>query len=258
MLQGSTKYLNLDKICESGQVLYGWEKIGEGEYIITSGTHRAHAKDLGDTYTIDCSESDDEYFSHYFDLETDYEMIESRVTNDDKYLMAALENGRGIRILNQDLWETVCSFIVSQNNNIPRIQNSMKKLKADDEFFPVPSRLLELKERIAAAGLGYRDNYILKLITELENGSRKLVFSEELDKAYAELIDVTGIGPKVANCILLFGLHHMECCPIDTWMKKVFANHYGGKIPDWARDKYAGYYQQVTFFYERNSDVKGK
>lgn len=257
MIKGSTKYLDLDKIYYSGQVLYGWERCGERDYIITSGRHRAHATASADEYIIDCPDEENDYFAHYFDMETDYELIESFIDESDEYLYKSLEYGRGIRILNQDLWETVCSFMISQNNNIPRIRNSLKKLKASDEFFPLPDRLLREKERIDGAGLGYRDSYIIKLATELTEGTRKLEFNRDAKQAYKELVAITGIGPKVANCILLFGLHHMERCPVDTWMKKVFANHYDGKAPLWTEDKYAGYYQQVTFFYERSlSDIR--
>lgn len=250
MLKIDSKYCNLEKIADSGQVLYGWNKTEEG-YTVTSRDKICRAYYQGDSTIIDCQPLDDDYWAHYFDLETDYEEIEKSAPVGDDFLKDALDFGRGIRILNQDLWETVISFIVSQNNNIPRIQNSLKKLKAEDKFFPDYIRLLEKRERIATAGLGYRDNYIIKLCEELAEKSRTLNFSGDLETAYKELTAITGIGPKVANCILLFGLHHMECCPVDTWVKKIFANHYEGKVPEWVKTPNAGYYQQVAFYYER-------
>lgn len=252
MIETDALYCNLEKIADSGQVLYGWEKNPDGSYTITSRDKRARAYYQGDKVVIDCSPEDEAYFSHYFDLETDYKAIEKGVLKKDKFLSQALEYGRGIRILNQDLWETVVSFIVSQNNNIPRIQGSLKKLKADDDFFPDHMRLLENKDRIYNAGLGYRDNYLIKISEELAAGVRELSFSDDLETAYKELISITGIGPKVANCILLFGLHHMECCPVDTWIKKIFEKYYNGQPASWAKNKYAGFYQQLAFYYERS------
>lgn len=244
-------HLDLKKIHESGQVLMGWTLLEDGKYEIISGKNSLIAKQTDFGAEFECAVEEFDYWSHYFDLETDYEAIEKAFPADE-YLRDALEYGRGIRILNQDLWETMVSFIVSQNNNIPRINKSLNAIRGEKRFFPLHTELYDEREMLSSCGLGYRDKYLVSLLEELHEGKRKLSFDEEMSVAYKELLQITGIGPKVANCILLFGMHHMGCCPVDTWMRKVFENHYEGKMPEWASDKNAGYYQQVTFYYERN------
>lgn len=244
-------HLDLTKIYESGQVLMGWRLIEPGKYSITSSAHRVTATQTVSGVTLDCDSTEEEYWEHYFDLETDYGEIEKAFPTD-VYLAQALEYGRGIRILKQDLWETIISFLVSQNNNIPRITKSLENIRNGREFFPDAERLYNERERLKACGLGYRDQYLVKLLEDLHNESRRLEFSSDMGQAYAELTDIYGIGAKVANCILLFGMHHMNCCPVDTWMKKIFEKYYDGALPEWAENNNAGYYQQVTFYYERN------
>ncbi len=245
------EYFNLKKIYDSGQVLLGWNELDEGVYSITSGRKKCFVYNTDEVVQIKCTEDDIGYWKHYFDLETDYKLMEESYL-DDMYLQEALVYGRGIRILNQDLWETMVSFIVSQNNNIPRISKSLRAIQGEREFFPTADEMYEERERLKSCGLGYREVYLIRLLEELKSGSRNLCFGRQTEDVYKELTSIYGIGPKVANCILLFGLHHMDCCPVDTWMKKVFSNHYDGRVPEWSKDKNAGYFQQVTFFYERN------
>ncbi|MGN0166300.1 MAG: DNA-3-methyladenine glycosylase family protein [Lachnospiraceae bacterium] len=244
-------HLDLKKIHESGQVLMGWNVTEPGKYRIVSGKHMLNATQTDYGALFECPAEDEVYWEHYFDLETDYGQIEKAFPAD-PYLNEALDYGRGIRILNQDLWETVISFIVSQNNNIPRITKSLNAIRNGRESFPDADELYEERARLSECGLGYRDRYLVTLLEELHDGNRKLDFDSDMKKAYGQLTDICGIGAKVANCILLFGMHHMDCCPVDTWMKKVFENHYDGQPPLWVNDPNAGYYQQVTFFYERS------
>lgn len=244
-------HLDLKKIHESGQVLMGWKQLEEGKYSIVSSKHMLIATQTEDGAIFECDSDDEEYWEHYFDLETDYAKIEKAFLADE-YLAQALEYGKGIRILNQDLWETVISFIVSQNNNIPRITKSLETIRNGRDFFPSSDELYLERERLKDCGLGYRDRYIITLLEELHEESRKFEFSSDMAAAYKELTDICGIGAKVANCILLFGMHQMACCPVDTWMKKIFENRYSGELPAWVQNENAGYYQQVTFYYERN------
>lgn len=244
-------HLDLKKIHESGQVLMGWSLLEPGKYKIVSGNHVLTATQRSDGAEFDCADEEMPYWEHYFDLETDYAKIEKAYPADD-YLAQALEYGRGIRILNQDLWETLVSFIVSQNNNIPRITKSLNIIRNDREFFPTKEELYLERERLKDCGLGYRDRYLITLLEELNAETCKLEFSGDMKEAFKELTAICGIGAKVANCVLLFGMHHMDCCPVDTWMRKVFDNHYEGRMPEWVKDKNAGYYQQVTFFFERS------
>ena len=262
MINYNSNYFNPIKIYLSGQVLLGWTKLPDGGFEVESAGKKAVIKEetSGEKpeVHISCPENDNDYWNAYFDLDTDYEKIEVFAPENDEFLKKALEYGRGIRILRQDLWETLVSFIVSQNNNIPRITKSLGiiRKKAEEQGkatgFPDPEGLYRIRESLSDCGLGYRDAYLIKLAEEVHAGLRRPEFDKDTEKAYKELLEITGVGPKVANCVLLFGLHRMERCPVDTWMKQVFENHYGGRKPKWTESEYAGYYQQVTFFYERN------
>ena len=250
------EYFSLKKICDSGQVLLGWEEREDGSYYVTSLDKTAHCFETEDGVVIDCPASEDSFWANYFDLSTDYAEIEKQAVGDE-YLKEALAYGRGIRILRQNIWEALFSFIISQNNNIPRITGSIRRIKDGSRVLPGPEEMYPVRERLRDCGLGYRDEYLIRLLEELHEGSRTLVFSEDTEKASAELKSIHGVGPKVADCVLLFGLHRMERCPVDTWMKKIFAAHYGGKKPGWTESPWAGYYQQVTFFYERTGGRNG-
>lgn len=271
------KYFSPRKIYESGQVLIGWralEKPGEVFYVASAGKNCVCGLAAeGDCVVIDCPEEDTGFWRNYFDLpseaEKKYDLVQSDGCEDpyalaekeiedsgDDFLAAALEYGRGIRILRQDLWECMLSFIVSQNNNIPRITASVRKIQGDALSLPRPEDMYKTRERLSDCGLGYRDRYLIKLLEDLHEGTRNLEFSEDTDEARRQLLDITGIGPKVADCILLFGLHRMERCPVDTWMKKIFEKYYGGKPAPWTIGALAGYYQQLAFYYERTRDLK--
>ena len=192
----------------------------------------------------------------YFDLITDYSRIIGSIDKADEYLIAAVNSGSGIRILHQDLWEVMVSFIISQNNNIPRIKNSIEKLcetcgtrKVTREnecyyCFPTPEQLL-IEANLKPARLGYRERYLLKLANDIVSG--KIILSEIQTKE--QLLKICGIGEKVANCIMLFGLHDLTGFPIDVWMKRVIDLHYNGKFPIEKYSDCAGVIQQYIFNY---------
>ena len=255
MISFDSRYFDPEKIYLSGQVLIGWEDKGDGSYSVRSLGKKAGLRKFpgenGSTVTqISCPDSDNPFWTEYFDLSTDYEKIEQQADSDE-YLREALEYGRGIRILRQNIWETLFSFIVSQNNNIPRITKTIRTIEEKCGGYADFETLYENRGLLKDCGLGYRDAYLDRLVTELHEGTRSLDFSADTDTAYKQLLDIHGVGPKVADCVLLFGLHRMERCPVDTWMKKIFEIHYNGRRPEWVNSEYAGYYQQVTFFYER-------
>ena len=255
MITVNKEYFNLKKIYDSGQVLIGWDEHEDGSFSVTSVDKTAHCYEAGDDTVIDCPAADEEFWHNYFDLGTDYAEIE-KAAEGDEYLAAAMRYGRGIRILRQDTWEALFSFIVSQNNNIPRIMASIRRIKAGNACLPRPGEMYGSRADLSGCGLGYRDAYLIRLLEELHDGTRTLDFSEDTEKAAAELKSIYGVGPKVADCVLLFGLHRMDRCPVDTWMKKIFAAHYGGSAPAWTKSHWAGYYQQVTFFYERTGGAE--
>ncbi|MCR5624691.1 MAG: hypothetical protein K6G11_05540 [Lachnospiraceae bacterium] len=209
--------------------------------------------------------------NNYLDMETDYKKIIDSIDTSDKHLIEASETGKGIRILRQDLWEIIISFMISQNNNIPRIQGSIRKIcerfgkKIDLKAMPEkmsavwPEELMyafpevwEIDEnKLDGLGLGYREDYIRTLVSGLKE--KKITPYECFAKEcpHERLLCVKGIGNKVCACIELFGLHDLDAFPVDTWVKKIEKAYYDGRFP---REKYigtAGVMQQYLFSYER-------
>lgn len=193
------------------------------------------------------SEADSELVNHYFDIDTDYYSIIEEIPQDDFYLKNAAEKYSGIRILRQDLWEMIVSFIISQNNNIPRIKKSIEKICNEvDGRFPTFCELEEMD--LSNKGLGYRDKYIKAACDFYSNWN----WFEEKAPNRTNLLEIYGVGNKVVDCICLFGLHQLDACPIDTWMKKIINIRYDGIQPEWMKGKYAGIFQQYVFAYERS------
>ena len=193
------------------------------------------------------SEADSKLINDYFDIETDYHSIIEEIPQDDLYLKNAAEKYSGIRILRQDLWETIISFIVSQNNNIPRIKKSIEKICNEvSGRFPTFRELEEMD--LSDKGLGYRDKYIKAACNFYSNWN----WFEEKAPNRTNLLEIYGVGNKVVDCICLFGLHQLDACPIDTWMKKIINIRYDGIQPEWMKSKYAGIFQQYVFAYERS------
>lgn len=198
-------------------------------------------------------------WTDYFDLSTDYRSMKKRFSADPVLAEAAAYCG-GIRILRQEPFETLISFLISQNNNIPRIKASVEALcqrygepLGEGRFaFPSPERLAGVEpEQWKGLGLGYREGYLADCVRRIADGRLRLdaIAAMELEEARAALRTVKGIGVKVAECVLLFGFHRMEAFPIDTWMRKVLAAYY----PDGFPQQYApaGVAQQYLFHYIR-------
>lgn len=214
-----------------------------------------------------CTEEDfQNIWRNYLDLDRDYGRIKDQLAKNDPVMRRAIEQGGGIRILRQDLWETILSFIISQNNHIPRIKGCIEKLA---ELFgqpvgtyegrvwhdlPGPEVLASLSEAdLAEVRLGYRSKYIL--------GTAKAVVQGGLPADAESLAALPGVGPKVAACILLFGMGHYEAFPVDVWMARVMHQLYGLDQKDRrAMETYAsehfgrlgGFAQQYLFYYIRN------
>lgn len=194
----------------------------EGGYEVYSGRNKCRVG--GNVIVTD----NPEYFAKFFDLNTDYdEKIEELSKFEELY--SALEAGKGIRILRQNLFEVIISFIISANNNIPRIKGIIERLCAfcgEDMgsyyAFPTPARLKSVgKEQLRMLGAGFRDEYLAKTSQILADTE----FLSELEasdtaKAQKMLLSLPGVGPKVADCILLFGLRKWDCFPVDTWIFK--------------------------------------
>ena len=210
----------------------------------------------------------DSIWERYLSLDADYDEIDRVVTTsldaDGCAVMThALEVARGIRILRQDPWEALCSFIISQNNNIPRIKKIISALSAsfgekiDDSSyaFPTAKALADAGEdKIFALKTGFRASYITDAARRVASGELDLhavCEAESYDKAAEMLMTVRGVGPKVAACALLFGFGFTEAFPIDTWMKKVAERHFPGGLDHKLFGKAAGIAQQYLFYMER-------
>lgn len=201
-------------------------------------------------------------FMNFFALDTDYESIVSSLSFDNT-VKNALVNSSGIRVMNQEPWETLCSFIISQNNNIPRIKkivSSLCELCGDEiegcemKAFPTAEAVYSLGiDGIAPIKSGFRAKYIISAAESVVRGETDFESLRKMDyeSAKKQLMKIKGVGPKVADCVLLFSLGFTEAFPIDVWIKKVVSKYYGdGFTPEYF-GKYAGIAQQFLFYNER-------
>ena len=252
MMQIKIDHMNLDQIANSGQC-FRWKKLNDNTYGILAFGRCLEISQNDDVFTLSCDENEwIQYWKPYFDIDTDidYDEVEKFITeSNDEFLKVAYEYGSGIRILRQDLWEVIISFIISQNNNIPRIKKSIEKL-CDGVGGKFPSCYEILDMDLTDKGLGYRDKY-------LEDACEwRLRFGDllyESDNPKKMLMQIKGIGNKVADCICLFGLHDLKAFPIDTHIQKIIDREYNGEMPDWVENKYSGLFQQYLFYYELNN-----
>lgn len=214
---------------------------------------------------LNCSKSDyDSLWKGYLGLSEDYAAIRRELSAlGDAHLTAAMEAGRGIRILRQEPWEALCSFVISQNNNIGRIRKIIetlcrtygRALPDGDHAFPTPAELSAASEDdLRALGFGYRADYVIQLSRSAADGSLDLqaIAKMPTPQATESLCKVRGVGVKVASCALLFGFGKDDAFPVDVWVKRILGKYYpeyGGKAPDFGR--YAGLCQQYLFYYER-------
>lgn len=203
--------------------------------------------------------TDDPFWSNFFDLDLDYEGLKADFTKISPLMAQACDYAPGIRILNQDPWEALCSFVVSQNNNIKRIMGIIDRMSNfyGGGGFPTVESLVNAKEEdLRMLGLGFRAPYIVNTARAVYDGSIDLdaLKKIDIDEARAILMKVKGIGPKVADCALLFGCHRLDCFPMDVWMKRVMANFFEGQDKS-IFGPYAGVAQQYLFHYARTSGV---
>lgn len=204
------------------------------------------------------------YWHNFFDMDTDYSVIIQEFNKLSPILKKACEYAPGIRILNQNPWESLCSFVISQNNNIKRITSIIQKIceqfgktDSNNRGFPCADTLAGTTEsQLKLCGVGFRAQYIINTATAVCKG--KIDFQElktiPINDARKILMEIKGIGPKVADCALLFGCHRLDCFPMDTWMKKVMATFFPSKDASFF-GKNAGIAQQYLFHYIRTSNI---
>ena len=265
---------DLEKIAESGQC-FRFERLCGG-WRILSGAECLRIAPLGEgRYALDCGEAEfDAVWRDYFDLAEDYAAIRARIDPaTDPYLWAAAEREKGIRILRQDPWETLVSFIISQNRNIPAIRRSVALLAetcgeartdaAGEPYyaFPTPAAIAALSDAdLRRCALGYRCAYVRASARAVLEGTLDLSALKTADEArtMAELTGLFGVGIKVASCVSLFGLHHLDAFPQDVWIRRILAREYPAGYPFAVYAPYNGVYQQYMFAFERNRAHTGK
>ncbi len=219
--------------------------------------------------TFLCSFDEYEHFwRHYFDLETDYRQYETAIDPADSYLKSAFAFGSGIRILHQDPWEMLITFIISQRKNIPAIRQAVEALSKkcgtciDKEnqiyAFPTPAQLSTLTlSDLQSLSLGYRAKYIYETTKQVADGSLALAQWKSLtdDDLHRMLLSCYGVGEKVANCVALFGYHRIGAFPVDVWIDRIQKAYYNGHFPVEKYEGFAGIMQQYLFYYERKKDI---
>ena len=258
---------SIAQICESGQC-FRMERIQDDQdwYRVIAGDRYLELEQQGKTVRFDCGEEEYQYFwQHYFDIETDYGNMISRINPNDQYLLEAARLASGVRILNQDLWEMIVTFLISQQNNIVRIRRCIKNIcetygetkTASNGVgyyaFPTPEALAGLEEdALMACNLGYRSKYVVRTAKAVSSGEVNLAWISSLDyqKARTELLKLFGVGEKVADCICLFALHHLDAFPVDTHIRQVLEQHYKRGFPNRRYKGIRGVMQQYIFYYE--------
>ncbi len=259
--------LDLPGTLDCGQA-FRWRPSGEapGRWEGVAGSRPAALWTEEGTLLLEVPQGEEPFWRRYLDLDRDYEAI-WRALGEDPVLAGALDACPGIRILRQDPWETVCTFIISANNNIPRIRGIVERLcqgwgppaGEGGRGFPGPEAVAALTpEDLAPLRAGYRTSYLLAAARQVAAGEVDLDALEKTpaDEALEQLCRLRGVGVKVASCVLLFGYGRLDCVPVDVWIGRVMERLYPGGWPEAVRP-YAGVAQQVLFRHIRRNPNLG-
>lgn len=227
--------LVLDEVLDTGQA-FRWDKTGENSYFGRSlDCTLAISGENGRFVLQDTSE---EVFLNvwydYFDLGTDYSALRREYSRD-ATLREACAFSKGIRLLRQDPWEALVSFVFSSNNNITRIKGIIARLAEHYGHFPKPDELsAETVDSLGYLRSGFRAKYILDAAQKVASGEVDLLKVRQMpyQEAKNELMKICGVGPKVADCVLLGGMYKTEAFPVDVWMRRVLDKYYPGGFPD--------------------------
>ena len=310
MITRTYTHFDLKQIAASGQC-FRLRETAPGRFSAVSGEKALTMVQEGNCFSFHCSQEDFPFWENYFDLHTDYGKVQEMISPKDPYLMAAARFGSGIRILRQDLWEMIITFVISQQRTIPKIREAVEQLSAlyghpipgsgggpdgglsagldsgpggasqdqdaSRRTFPTPEELNRASlDDLAALKLGYRAKYIKRLCQDAVEGTLNLERLSAMDYAQAMeyLTGFYGIGVKVANCVCLYGLHHIDAFPVDTWIQKILLREHcprqprkhaapprAALYPAIVRDFFGRYrgcqgiMQQYIFYYERFRDA---
>ncbi len=294
-VSGLGKY-SLKDTFECGQC-FRYELIHEScnyvEYmtVVSEKVIRVAQKVPGELFFIEMTEEDFHSVAiPYFTLETDYEKIKNDILRgcDSEWLRKAADAACGIAILKQDPWETLFSFIISQNNNIPRIRGMIRRLSAEYGVniclqnniktcplgkinaapceklcnecgicytFPKAKDVYENPEKMKASNPGFRYKYLYDAARRVATGETNLAMiaaARSYEHTKSCLCEILGVGEKVAACTALFGFGNLEAFPIDVWMKRAIDTYFNGSLDSKALGRYAGVAQQYIFHYIRN------
>lgn len=278
----NVKSFNLKDIFECGQC-FRWNENKDSSYtgIVKNNVIKIYQNNNNLIVKSYGEDNIEELFNFYFDMKTDYEKIKIKLSRIDSYMLESIKYGEGIRILNQDLWETIMSFIISANNNIPRIKGIIEKLSRtygneiiwnNEKYysFPTVNQLSKATvEDFRKLGLGFRDIRMYettKMILEKQIDLEKLHQEKDTNIVREELLKLSGVGPKVADCILLFStLKRFDVFPIDVWVRRVMNELYikntdetkvsKKQILEIAQEKFgnlSGIAQQYLFYWRKN------
>lgn len=254
---------NLKTTLECGQC-FRFKEEDSGVFLIAAKDMFVKASvEKDELRLINIRREDIGFWLNYFDLDLNYKTVLEKLSDSDETFMKIASQITGIRILNQDIWEALCSFIISQNNNIPRIKGIIQRLcenfgsKIDDNndiySFPTAELISKLEESdLDVLRAGFRNRYILDAARKVASGEIELESLKDisLEDARKTLMKIKGVGPKVADCTLLYGVHRLEAFPMDVWMKRAMEKLYLGKDGS-IFGKYAGIAQQYIFHYSR-------
>lgn len=257
--------IDLDKTEKSGQCFRWIPEVDS--FLIPAGGMLAKASEAGDGIDVLLLSSDkkrkpadiESFWKKYFDAELDYESIRKMPDKKDKFLKGAAASGEGIRIIYQEPFETLITFIISQRKSIPAIKTSVERICAavgrkipgtEVYDFPTPKELSLLgTDELTACGLGYRASYIHSAAESVYHGDTDLEKLSDVsdDELLERLMSLNGVGMKVANCTALFGFHRLDLFPIDVWIQRALDTYYDGAFPLEKYRPYNGIMQQYIF-----------
>ena len=250
-------------ICESGQCFRMRAMPGGRVKVIYQDKALLIETLTQEQFLFHCSQMEFEtIWRKYFDLDTDYAAFVVAADPADGYLTSAVASGSGLRILNQDPWETLVSFLLSQRKSIPAIRDGIEKLclRFGEPFecngrleyaFPSPEKLAQAEmEELRACSLGYRAPYIQATSRSVASGETDLRAMREWDDTalLEKLLSLHGVGIKVASCVMLFGYHRLDLAPVDVWIQRVIDKEYNGESPFHKYKGFAGVMQQYMFY----------
>ncbi len=261
---GSFRFITGNHVLNIKELAASASNEAEPNIAVSEDKKPVHEKVISKSFEVDCSrEAWDRVWHPYFDLDRSYQQVREQIKVRDKYLLLASHNGLGIRILRQDPWEMLITFIISQQKSIPAIKAAVEtlsvkygtRLELSQETlysFPTPDQLAAAtEEELRECKLGYRAPYLIDAVKQVRSGKLDLSALNSCSdkKLFETLKQVAGVGDKVSNCICLFAYGRTRLAPVDTWIKKVIDQKYKGKNPFPKYKNNAGIMQQYIFYY---------